>query len=139
MNNKWIYIILLCSLMFNAILAGFIIYHLMTRPLPGPTPPRFDFNRERMLERHREIGVRRTEFQEHKLHFINSLASPHFNELASKEELEILLQKQIEMERVIGMNLIDMRKNMNDEQAERFFKEFPLMMGHDRNMLHRRR
>lgn len=139
MNNRWRDLILICSLLFNLFLAGFIFYHLATRPIPQPPPPRIDINREQMRERHQEIRMKRAEFIQQKKRFTNALAAAEINEFELREQLDILLQRQIEMEREIGLNLIEMRKNMNDVQAEQFFRRFPQDMRERHDMLHKRR
>ncbi|MBW6515538.1 MAG: hypothetical protein K0B81_02845 [Candidatus Cloacimonetes bacterium] len=135
MNSKWKDIILFCSLLFNVILAGFILYHVIARPLPRQITPRIPINREHLREKHREINLRRTEFFEYKQRFMEALAAPDFNESEMSILLDELLEKQNEMEHAICTNLIEIRKNMNAEQAERFFREFPHQKIH--NEFHR--
>ncbi len=139
MNNRWKNIILICSLLFNGILAGFIVYHLISQPLPPPHPPRLDIRREHIQKRREEIREHRLNFIREKEHFMHMLAEPNFAENRLREQLDRLLEKQFEMERVIGSNLIELRKNMDDQQAERFFKEFPQRIRDRETMLQRRR
>jgi len=125
MNKRWKNVLLLCSLLFNVILAGFIIYHAFTKPLPRPIPPRIPTNREQLREKHREISLKRSEFIEYKQRFIDALASSDFKEADARILLKELLEKQNDLEHTICSNLIELRKKMDDEQAGKFFSRFP--------------
>lgn len=137
---SWKNILLICSLLFNLILAGFIIYHLVAKPLPPPPrPPRTEFNKEHFRKKHTEIRQKRLEFMETRKRFMQNLASPEFDETASRKQLEELMQRHSEMERMIAENLIEMRKNMDNEQAKRFFNAIPKKIQERRETLQRRR
>jgi hypothetical protein len=136
---KWKNVLIICSLLFNLILAGFILYHLATAPIPPPIPPRFDHNREHIQGKRIEIMQKRKEFIEHKHRFMEKLAARDFEEAELRAQLEQLLDKQIQLERAIAENFIEMRKNMDDIQAERFFRELPERIRERNEMLRNRR
>ncbi len=138
-RQRWKTILLICSLLFNLILAGFILYHLVTRPLARPVPPYYEVNREPFREKQQEIREKRAEFLNRKHSFMEKLASSDFDEIELRKQLDQLLEKQMEMEKAIADNFIEMRKRMNDKQADRFFRELPDRMRERRNMLQRRR
>lgn len=139
MNNKWKNVILACSLLFNLVLAGFIAYSLITRPVERPYTVRIMSDNEQLRSRHREIRTQRLDFFEHKNDFMRNLASSDFTGEEMREQLEVLLEKQIEMERTIGSNLIEMRENMTAEQAARFFNKIPHIMRDKNETIRKRR
>ena len=139
MNSSWKNILLLCSLIFNFILGGFIIYHLVTKPVPPPRHPGIDIERTRYHEKSREISTHRTEFMEHRRRFMENLAAPEFDEERLKGQLDSLLHKQIEMERLIGNNLIEMRRDLTEEEAQRLLRRFHYHMRDKQRVIPRRR
>ncbi len=139
MNNNWKNVLLICSLLFNLILIGFILYPMIWRPKPIPVVARTEINREALLEKQHEIREMRMEFITHKNRFMSALAQPDISEDELYRQLDNLLKKQIEMEQAIGMNLIEIRSNMTAEQARRFYRELPHAARDRRDIIRRRR
>jgi|GEM_PF-3822337 len=139
MNNNWKNVLIICSLLFNLVLIGFILYPLFWHPKPVPLSTKTEINRERILDKQREIREMRREFLSHKNRFMNALAQPDINEEELYEQLATLLEKQLEMEETIGINLIEIRSNMTPEQARRFYRELPHAARDRRDIIRRRR
>ena len=72
-----------------------------------------------------EIDPIRKEIEEVRHDFIAELRNPDYNEEYLKEKLDHYLEKQAELERTMGYNFIEIRKNLTPEQIEKFFSHMP--------------
>jgi hypothetical protein len=132
MNNRLRDIILICSLVFNFTLLGFLLYRQVNRP-PVPLPHHHVHN-DVMTEKRRMIRSKHIELGEAKRQFMIMLASPELNEENLKDKLEQVIVKQTELERTIGENLIELRKRMTPEEAEKFLRRVRTQEENPENM-----
>ncbi|HHE37549.1 MAG TPA: hypothetical protein ENL20_03125 [Candidatus Cloacimonetes bacterium] len=127
MLKRTLIILFIISMVFNIAFVSTFIYHrIMMRPrfpeqpIPEPLSPYPELI-ERIEEGKKQIMPLRQKFQKSKTAFIEALKSQDFN----KEELMLILEKtlenQVKMEKELGLRLIELRKEMNPEQARRFF------------------
>jgi len=126
MSKKLLYILLLISLAFNISFLSMFAYHrIVMRKIhrmnqPG-IPPDHEFqpNFRKIME---DLKPIQDEFHKIRHDFIIDLSRKEFNEENAKKLLDEAIQKQLEMEREIGIRFINIRKNMSDEKAKRFFR-----------------
>ena len=72
---------------------------------------------------HRElIKPKREEFFHIRREFIKYLMQKDFNEEEAKRILDDTLKKQIQLEKMMGKHLIELRKNLDYEKARNFFR-----------------
>ena len=118
MKKHWI---LFISLAFNIAFIGMFFYHNMLKPPhPEPRPPR---EMKQFLEKHptfestfRSIHKHREEFNHQKMHFIHTIYQNEDSKKAMEDQLNLLLEKQIEMEREIGLMMIELGQVLSDEE-----------------------
>jgi len=84
----------------------------------SPPPPEII---ERIEEGKKNILPLREEFLESKKTFIEILKSEDFNPEEALEILEKTMENQVKMEKELGIRLIELRTQMNSQQAKRFF------------------
>ena len=131
MQKRSIQIILIVSLSFNLAFIGFGLFRyfqmrkfadprLMFRHAPKEIRDNFRQHREVVDPIKEEIETIRRQF-------IAELKKPDFDEDRLQKKLESYLAKQAELERIMGNNFIEMRKNLTVEQLEDFFSHFPKM------------
>ena len=128
MLKRTLIILFIISMVFNIAFVSTFIYHrIMMRPRfpehlppehPQPHPPEFI---EKIEEGKKKIIPLRMEFQESKKVFIEALKSDNFNKEELIKILEKTIENQVKMEKELGIRLIELRKEMNPEQAKKFF------------------
>ncbi len=77
----------------------------------------------------------RIKFDESKVEFFKALQQPVVNEEVLKQKLQTSLQNHTELEKQIGLRLIEMRKKMTAQQANEFFgRHARNAMRHDKDI-----
>lgn len=131
MQKRSVQIILIASLSFNLAFIGFGAFRYLK--IKRFSDPRVMFRhapREIIdhFRHHREIiDPIRDEIEIIRAQFITELKKPDFDEKRLQEKLDQYLAKQAELERIMGNNFIEIRKNLTAEQVEEFFSHFPKM------------
>ncbi len=126
MSKRALTIIVIISLAFNLAFIG--TFGLIQLRRKNFFPHKFGPPRE--LREHfrnlkNNIAPFRHDFHLSKKDFIEELKKPDFNEEFLHKMLENAIQKQTAMERELGKSLIELRKEMSLEEAQRFFSKFP--------------
>ena len=126
MSKRALTIIVIISLAFNlAFIGTFGLIQLRRRSLLkhkfGPPP----VLREHFRNRKEHIASFQHDFHQSKIAFIEELKKPDFNEELLNKMLENAIEKQTAMEIELGKSLIELRKEMSFEEAQRFFSKFP--------------
>lgn len=113
-------ILLIVSVAFNIAFIGGFIYHQANKPpVPAhiaPAPLRENFKKHKS-----QVMPFRREYIQCRQQFMEELAKPQVTRKELENKLEETLQKQYEMERQVGISLIEMRMKMSDEKAARYF------------------
>ena len=126
MSKRALTIIVIISLAFNlAFIGTFGLIQFRRRSFLKHTfgpPPEL---REHFRNRKEHIAPLRYDFHQSKVDFIEELKKPDFNEELLNMMLENAIEKQTAMEIELGKSLIEIRKEMNFEEAQRFFSKFP--------------
>jgi hypothetical protein len=131
MQKRSVQILLIVSLAFNLAFIGFgtLRYFKVQRF----SDPRVRFRhapqviKEHFREHREIIDPIRDEIDIIRGQFIAELKKPDFDEDRLQEKLDQYLSKQAELERIMGNNFIEIRKNLTAEQVEEFFSRFPNM------------
>lgn len=91
---------------------------------PHHQPVEHFYRRHPWLERKNEtIHELRKDFMFQKMNFMREIQDNNLSIQELEQELDLLLEKQILMERHIGKFMIEMRQNLTDEQVELFFNK----------------
>jgi hypothetical protein len=160
MSKKLIFILLLVSLAFNLAFIGSFLYwrhefrhdfmrererpgremmdgkrdHRNGPPQPGPRPDDMGWMGNKQI-----IEPYRIKFEDSRVEFFKALQQPVVNEVLLKQKLEASLQNHTELDKQVGLRLIDMRKKMTPQQANEFFgRHIKKAMNRD-NDQHRKR
>jgi hypothetical protein len=153
MTKKFMFIILLVSLAFNLAFIGSFLYwrhefrHDFMREHPGRemrshrpaqwdgppmAPPGRRPDDMGWMGNKQIIEPYRVKFVESKVEFFKELQRPVVNEEILKQKLQASLQNHTELEKQIGLRLIEMRKKMTPQQADEFFgRHVKNSMNHD--------
>ncbi len=129
MQKRSVQIILIVSLSFNLAFIGFGVFRYfqmrrfsdprtLFRHAPQKIKDSFREHRETIDPIREEIDTMRDQF-------VAELRNPDFDGARIQEKLDQYLAKQNELERVMGNNFIELRKNLTPEQAEKFFSRLP--------------
>jgi len=126
MSKRALTIIVIISLAFNlAFIGTFGLIQLRKRSFLenkfGP-PPEL---REHFRNHKEHIAPFQHDFHQSKMDFIEELKKPDFNEELLYKMLENAVDKQTTMEIELGRSLIELRKEMSFEEAQKFFSKFP--------------
>jgi len=126
MSKRALTIIVIISLAFNlAFIGTFGLIQLRRRSFLkhkfGPHPQL----KEHFMMRKEHIAPLRYDFHQSKVDFIEELKKPDFNEELLNKMLKNAIEKQTAMEIELGKSLIELRKEMSFEDAQRFFSKFP--------------
>ncbi|HPR17398.1 MAG TPA: hypothetical protein PLD62_04055 [Candidatus Cloacimonadota bacterium] len=111
------------SLTFNIAFLGGIVFHIVINPFPPGLPPK-DMKppvRDFFFEKKDEMQPLGENFMNSRGDFLNSLRTADFNEEKSLELMQISVQKHMEMEEKIGKSMIELRKKLTQEEAEKMF------------------
>ena len=126
MSKRALTIIVIISLAFNLAFIGtfgIIQYRrkifLERRFIPHPQL------RKHFMTCKEHIAPLRYDFHQSKIDFIEELKKPDFNEELLNMMLENAIEKQTAMEIELGKSLIELRKEMSFEEAQKFFSKFP--------------
>lgn len=128
MKKNWIIIVLTASIAFNLAFIGiFVSFRFL-----GPKPPNFENRPEISDEMSQrffdETKVEMRKYSEtlrsKKMKFFQELSKENYSEEELKEIVKDIVASQIEMEKYLASRLIKARKNMSDEDAKRFFRNF---------------
>lgn len=123
MLGKTLKVLLLISLVFNIAFVSEYLYHRFIKK--PPVPPRLEKypKLKEAIQHHRElIKPKREEFFHIRREFIKYLMQKDFNEEEAKRILDDTLKKQIQLEKMMGKHLIELRKNLDYEKARNFFR-----------------
>lgn len=131
MQKRNVQILLIISLAFNLSFIGLGTFRyfqmkrhadprLIFRHAPQEIKDKFKQYRQIIDPVKDEIEIARGEF-------IIELKKPDFDQEKLQEKLEEYLAKQAKLERIMGNNFIEIRKNLTPEQTEEFFSRFPKM------------
>lgn len=129
MKKRSIQILFIVSLAFNLAFIGFGAFrfiqirrfsnpHRMFENVPQELKEHFREHRE-------EVDPIRKEIDNIRLEFMTEMRNPEFSEDQIKEKLDRYLTRQAELERIMGDNLIELRKKLTPDQVEKFFSQFP--------------
>ena len=126
MSKRTLIIIVIISLAFNlAFIGTFGLIQLRRRSFLkhkfGP-PPEL---REHFRNRKKHVASFQHDFHQSKMAFIEELKKPDFNEELLNMMMKNAIEKQTAMEIELGKSLIELRKEMSFEEAQRFFSKFP--------------
>ena len=126
MKSKLIVIFLLISLAFNL---GFIImfaYHSMCKPpkFMPPPPPKQKNERIQKIIKNEEIFTLRKENFEMRKSFFAELANPEPDMVKIAELQNELEKSQIEIEQKVLQHFINIRNDLDTEEAAKFFSRF---------------
>jgi len=86
-----------------------------------PPPPGFRRGDMGWMGNREIIKPYRDKFDQSKTEFYRELQRPKFNEDLLKQKLETSLVNHTELEKKIGLRLIEMRKKMTPQEADQFF------------------
>jgi len=109
MKKEIIYLILLISLAFNLAFIGMFIWHRSHKSHP-PREREFPILREAFKNEYPKIRNLNDEFIGSRHEFMEFLRSEKFDVIQADSLLEKMIFKQLEMERNLGRNLIELRK-----------------------------
>jgi len=110
MKQQILLFVLVISLAFNLAFIGMFIWHRTHAPMGGDRPE-FPRIREKLKEHSEEMEDLRKGFMDQRKSFMEFLKGDDFNEAEADSMLQIMLDKQIEMEEAFGKKLIEMKKN----------------------------
>ena len=119
MKKQILLFVFVISLAFNLAFIGMFIWHRTHAPMGG-NRPEFPRIREKLQEHQGEMEDLRKGFMDERKSFMDFLKGDDFNEAEADSMLQIMLDKQIEMEEAFGKKLIEMKKN-----GEFRHEEFP--------------
>ena len=126
MSKRALTIIVIISLAFNlAFIGTFSLIQLRRRSFlkhEFRPPPEL---REHFRNRKEHIASFQHDFHQSKIAFIEELKKPDFNEELLNKMMENAIRKQTAMEIELGKSLIELRKEMSFEEAQKFFSKFP--------------
>lgn len=129
MQKRSVKILLIVSLAFNLAFISFSVYRYIK--IRRFSDPRFAFRhapqviKDRFREHREVIDPIRDEIQFAREQFMAELKKPDLDEELLKEKLANYLNKQADLEKNMGNNLIEIRKKLTPEQVEEFFSHFP--------------
>ena len=144
MKSRIIFIILLISLAFNV---GFIVkyvHKVCKKPETiMPAPPKHDMKNQRFTPNENVIAARNDNIQLRK-DFFTELAQPEVNNEIVNELLHKLDESQRLLEQAVLEHFIELRSNMEADEAETFFTRFlnryeTKNEGFSRKEIHRRK
>lgn len=132
MNNRIKNIILVCSLIFNITFIAFFIQRSCTQE-PESRPPReYRAISESGREHFREIRSMRSSYMAAKRDFLGELSKPDYDTGKLQEKLNNLIAMQKEIEENVGHSLIELRRTLTDEEAEKLFEYMTKRTDHAR-------
>lgn len=124
MQKRSVTYLLFISLAFNIAFIGGFVYHLVNPPFgrqnfppDNMKPPVKDF----FFQKKEEIQQFDRDFLDCKRTFMESLLEEEFNEEKSLELMQESVQKHMRMESEIGKSMIELRKKITAEEAQRIF------------------
>lgn len=139
MSKHWLTIVLFISLAFNlAVMLMFSYVSIYHRQPFCPPGMRQSFNRDRDRDHDRktnpaikklldenkvEMEKYRADFAQKRLQFLQTLSRDTLNIDDAEVSMEASLKAHGELERKLGNSLINLRKNMTNEDARVFFKK----------------
>lgn len=126
MKNRTLKIFLFISLAFNiAFLGGGVLRFIHLRKLP-PIHQRIKNSQVRnFMQQRKEMGEPLlSEFHRAKDDFMETLAQENVDEKTLLTKVDTLIAKQIKMERAISKSMIELRKQLSPEEAEKVFGKF---------------
>lgn len=109
MKNRILYLVLIVSLAFNLAFLGMFIWHRMNPPRPK-FAPEFEHMRKHVKNNMDDVKQLRDEFKLEKDKFMEYLRTDEFQESTADSLLNIMLEKQMKMERRFGSKLIEFKK-----------------------------
>jgi hypothetical protein len=129
MKKRNIQILFIVSLAFNLAFIGFGTYRVI-QVRKFADPERFIRNipqefKDRFHQHREEVKPIRDEIDQIHGEFMTELRRSDYNEDYLKEKLDLFLTRQAALERIMGDNLIKLRRDLTPEQAEKFFSCIP--------------
>lgn len=133
MTNRLKNVVLICSLVFNITFISYIVYHhVKETPLTDYHRIQRNHNKPHLhrdakeFQKPQSILIReiRADFIDQKREFFIRLSSPNIDKEELTDILEKVVQKQVKMEKTIGMAFIEKRMEMSDNEAENFYNRF---------------
>ena len=124
MSNRTLGILVIISLSFNLAFLSMFFFHLLRGPLPPgighdfKIPPRF---RDYFIDSREDIKPLRHDFENSRKDFMIALSDPEFDENRLLDMLDLAVDRQMIMEKELGIKLIQLRKQMTPNEAEKFF------------------
>lgn len=122
MKSKLLLLALIISLAFNAAFFSGYIYNLITIRSESEKPhqhqPRFMFP----PDIRREAAKQRREFIHSRKEFLAEFHKEEFDSEKAEKKLDILLDKQISMERYMGRRMIELRNELGYEESIKLFR-----------------
>jgi len=126
MSKRTLIIIVIISLAFNlAFIGTFGLIQLRRRSFLKNNFGAPRELREHFRNRKEHIAPFQHDFHQSKIDFIEELKKPDFNEELLNKMLENAIEKQTALEIELGKSLIELRKEMSFEEAQKFFSKFP--------------
>ena len=111
MSKKALFILLIISLSFNiAVLFSIARFHFVASKMNCGTMEGCDPVHQTVLEK---VHPLRKEFHENRKNFMQMVINPEISDEELFHKLDTMLNSQIEMERELGKNIIEMRKKMS--------------------------
>ena len=130
MTKRSVSLLLIISLAFNIAFLGSFAFHFINKPSRPPfmeceiNPKAKSF----YMERRKHMKDFFHKFHTSKDEFITYLGSEEFNEEQVMELLEKTVKNQMDMEREMGLSMIEMRKHLTAEEAKEIFRNFRFKM-----------
>lgn len=108
MKNKILYLILIVSIAFNLAFLGMFIWHQTHPPRPR-FEPEFRHLRNQMKGNMDDVKKLRDDFKNEKDRFMDYLRTDEFQKVEADSLLNLMLKKQMKMEKRFGSKLIELR------------------------------
>lgn len=121
MSSRWKNILLISSLVFNLTIVGIFGFNYFKSDCKTYYKPKTEQGELIIKRRRDEIRNLRKDMMETRRGFFELLKAGASDEVLNRQ-VELIIQKQILMEKEIANHLIELRKNMTNEEANRFFE-----------------
>jgi len=126
MKNRTIKILLFVSLAFNIAFLGGGIFRLYMFKNHPPFHERVRNEKVReFMQQKKETGRKlRQDFHKAKDEFMKALSKPEINEAELQTLIDSLIKKQMIMEKELGRSMIDLRRELTNDEAKAVFGKF---------------
>jgi len=126
MKRRTIHILLFLSLAFNIAFLGGGVYRFSQMKRFKPMHERIKNEKVRdFMQMRKELGnTLERDFHDAKDDLMKALTKPEIDETELNNLIDIVIEKQSLREKEIGKAMIDLRKELTDEEAEKVFDSF---------------